>query len=97
LAEKLSARNPNTRAEISVKNPLTNGSLKNALFSEKNESLSLFTKISPSDLRTAIAIEFEDLIITPSITACPPIRIDFLSFKIKIPTFLSSIPAVRMI
>jgi len=74
LAEKLRAFIPKTRAESKFITPLIKGSLEKNFFSEKKFNLSRFTTISPLGLRTAMAIELGDLIITPSITACPPTR-----------------------
>jgi hypothetical protein len=62
------------RAPIKVITPLTRGILKRKAPSEKKVNPSRFTTISPFGRRTAIAIDFGDLIITPSITACPPTR-----------------------
>jgi hypothetical protein len=72
LAEKLRASIPRMRAESRTMTPRTSGSLKNGVFSEKKDNPFFFTTISPSGLRTATAIDWGDLIMTPSITACPP-------------------------
>jgi hypothetical protein len=80
LAEKLSAFIPKTKAESKLITPLIKGILEKIFFSEKKFNLSRFTTISPLGFRTAIAIELGDLIITPSITACPPTRIRSFPF-----------------
>ena len=72
LAEKVSSLTPITRDSNNINTPLTKGFLAKLLFLPII-FVFLYT-ISPEGLLTAVARHSVPLIITPSITACPPME-----------------------
>ena len=72
LAENVRDLIPSTMESTKLNIPRTNGREKNFTFSPMLIYVSFLTSISPSGLRTAVAYSSPFFIITPSITACPP-------------------------
>lgn len=72
-AEKDKARRPCTKDSTSATTPRTIGFFKIGYRSLMGTKGSVFTIISPEGSLTAVAIRPGPRIITPSITACPPI------------------------